>query len=219
MARHDRPAAADVLGRVQAARVQRADYARQVATAIGADAHEVVIDDHDFFGALPRLVWHEDEPIAHPSSVPLYFVSALAREHVKVVLTGEGSDELLAGYGKYPRALVNWRAGGVYERRAAPGARAGSPTRSCRGCRAGAAAMRSRSFLAMPRTPEAMFFDNFAAIGLARQRDAARAALRRQPRPRTSTARRASTSTRRTATARCSTACSTPISRPISSSC
>src|SRR5687768_9392758 len=90
------------------------DYARQVATAIKADSHEVVIDDQDFFGALPRLIWHEDEPIAHPSSIPLYFVSALAREHVTVVLTGEGSDELLAGYGKYPRAIANWRAGGAY---------------------------------------------------------------------------------------------------------
>ena len=77
-------------------------------------SHEIVIDDRDFFGALPRLVWHEDEPIAHPSSVPLYFVSKLAREHVTVVLTGEGSDELLAGYGKYPRSLLNWRAGAVY---------------------------------------------------------------------------------------------------------
>src|SRR6188474_3515012 len=90
------------------------DYARQVSTAIKADAHEIVIDDQDFFGAMPRLVWHEDEPIAHPSSVPLYFVSKLAGEHVKVVLTGEGSDELLAGYGKYPRALANWRAGAFW---------------------------------------------------------------------------------------------------------
>ena len=56
------------------------DYARQVSTAIGAEAHEIVIDDQDFFGALPRLIWHEDEPVAHPSSVPLYFVSDLARE-------------------------------------------------------------------------------------------------------------------------------------------
>ena len=86
------------------------EYARQAARAIGADSHEIVIDDDDFFGALPRLIWHEDEPIAHPSSVPLHFVSALARQHVKVVLTGEGSDELLAGYGKYPRALLNWSA-------------------------------------------------------------------------------------------------------------
>jgi asparagine synthase (glutamine-hydrolysing) len=144
------------------------EYARQVSTAIGAEAHEVVIDDRDFFGALPRLIWHEDEPIAHPSSVPLYFVSDLASKHVKVVLTGEGSDELLAGYGKYPRALLNWRASAAY--RAVPAALrhwvAASlvpqlPGRFARYAR--------RSFLAVERTPEAMFFDNFAAIGLRRQ--------------------------------------------------
>ena len=100
------------------------EYAREVARAIGADSHEIVIDDQDFFGALPKLVWHEDEPIAHPSSVPLYFVSALARQHVTVVLTGEGSDELLAGYGKYPRSPWNWRAGTVYERMMPRGVRA-----------------------------------------------------------------------------------------------
>ena len=143
-------------------------YARQVSTAINADAHEIVIDDQDYFGALPRLIWHEDEPIAHPSSIPLYFVSALARDHVKVVLTGEGSDELLAGYGKYPRALANWRAAGAYA--AVP-----SPVREWIARRVvpklpgefGRYA--GRSFLAMPRTPEAMFFDNFAAIGLRKQ--------------------------------------------------
>src|SRR6185436_441073 len=97
-------------------RFSELDYARAVSQAIGANAHEIVIDDDDFFAALPRLIWHEDEPIAHPSSVPLHFVSTLARQHVTVVLTGEGSDELLAGYGKYPRALINWRAGTVYER-------------------------------------------------------------------------------------------------------
>src|SRR4029077_15861873 len=91
------------------------EYAREVAQAIGAHSHEIVIDDRDFFGALPKLVWHEDEPIAHASSVALYFVSALARRHVTVVLTGEGSDELLAGYGKYLRAVWNWRAGSAYE--------------------------------------------------------------------------------------------------------
>jgi asparagine synthase (glutamine-hydrolysing) len=144
------------------------DYARQVATAIKADAHEIVIDDQDFFGALPRLIWHEDEPIAHPSSIPLYFVSALARDHVKVVLTGEGSDELLAGYGKYPRALANWRAAGAYAAVPAPLRRwvAESVVPKLPG-QVGRYA--TRSFLAMPRTPEAMFFDNFAAIGLRRQ--------------------------------------------------
>jgi asparagine synthase (glutamine-hydrolysing) len=145
------------------------DYARQVSQAIKADAHEIVIDDRDFFGALPRLIWHEDEPIAHPSSVPLYFVSALASQSVKVVLTGEGSDELLAGYGKYPRALVNWRAAAAY-------GLVPSPLRNFIADRlvprlpARLGRYAQRSFLAMPRTPEAMFFDNFAAINLRRQR-------------------------------------------------
>ncbi|MEP6918819.1 MAG: asparagine synthase (glutamine-hydrolyzing), partial [Acidobacteriota bacterium] len=144
------------------------DYARQVATAIKAEAHEIVIDDQDFFGALPRLIWHEDEPLAHPSSVPLYFVSALAREHVKVVLTGEGSDELLAGYGKYPRALVNWRAASAYGVVPAP-LRAWIADTLVPSLPARLGRYAKRSFLAMPRTPEAMFFDNFAAIGLRRQ--------------------------------------------------
>jgi asparagine synthase (glutamine-hydrolysing) len=144
------------------------DYARQVSTAIKADAHEIVIDDTDFFTALPRLVWHEDEPIAHPSSVPLYFVSELASRHVKVVLTGEGSDELLAGYGKYPRALANWRAGAAYA--AVPDAFRGWVTERVVPRLPGRLARYARrSFLSMPRTPEAMFFDNFAAIGLSRQ--------------------------------------------------
>jgi asparagine synthase (glutamine-hydrolysing) len=144
------------------------EYARQAAVAIGANPHEIVIDEQDFFGALPRLVWHEDEPIAHPSSVPLFFVSKLAAGHVKVVLTGEGSDELLAGYGKYPRALANWRAGALWNLAPEPLRQfvAGSIVPRLPG-RVGRYAM--RSFLAMPRTPEAMFFDNFAAVGLRRQ--------------------------------------------------
>ncbi len=145
-------------------------YAREVAQAIGAVSHEVVIDDGDFFGALPRLIWHEDEPIAHTSSVPLYFVSALARRHVTVVLTGEGSDELLAGYGKYPRVTWNWRAGTIYERVVPDAWRASVarhlvpmlPSRLSRYAR--------RSFLAMDCSPESMCFDNFASIRLADQR-------------------------------------------------
>jgi asparagine synthase (glutamine-hydrolysing) len=143
-------------------------YARQVVTAIKANPHEIVIDERDFFGALPKLLWHEDEPIAHPSSVPLYFVSKLASDHVKVVLTGEGSDELLAGYGKYPRALINWRAGQYWSLAPEPlrdfVRNTVVPHLSGR-----AARYAKRSFLAMPRTPEAMFFDNFASIGLDRQ--------------------------------------------------
>jgi len=82
-------------------------YASQVAQQIGTEHHEVVIGMDDFFNALPQLIWHEDEPIAWPSSVSLYFVSRLASEQVKVVLTGEGSDELFAGYGRYRFYLLN----------------------------------------------------------------------------------------------------------------
>jgi asparagine synthase (glutamine-hydrolysing) len=77
------------------------DYARRVARWIGSEHREVVLGRDEFFNALPRLIWHEDEPITWPSSVSLYFVSRLASEHVKVVLTGEGSDELFAGYSRY----------------------------------------------------------------------------------------------------------------------
>jgi asparagine synthase (glutamine-hydrolysing) len=145
-------------------------YAREVATAIGAESHEVVIDDRDFFGALPKLVWHEDEPIAHTSSVPLYFVSALARQHVTVVLTGEGSDELLAGYGKYPRAAWNWRAGTMYEQVVPHALREAVANRLVPAMPGRLGRYARRSFLAMDRTPESMFFDNFASIRLADQR-------------------------------------------------
>jgi len=81
--------------------------ARIVARHLNSVHHEVVVTEEDFFAALPRLIWHEDEPMAWPSSVPLYFLACRARERVKVVLTGEGSDETLAGYRRYPITLKN----------------------------------------------------------------------------------------------------------------
>ena len=77
------------------------EYARATAKALNTDHHDVQIGMEDFFNALPKLIWHEDEPITWPSSVSLYFVSKLASENVKVVLTGEGADELFAGYSRY----------------------------------------------------------------------------------------------------------------------
>ena len=150
------------------------EYARQVARAIGADAHEVVIDDNDFFGALPRLVWHEDEPIAHPSSVPLFFVSRLASEHVKVVLTGEGSDELLGRLRQVPARAAELAGRGALADRAGAAAPVRRRITSSHGCRRRVARYATRSFLAMPHTPEAIFFDNFAAIGTAPPAVAAR---------------------------------------------
>ena len=153
-------------------------WSREVAQAIGADAHEVVIGPEDFFGALPRLVWHEDEPIAHPSSVPLYFVSALARQHAKVVLTGEGSDELLAGYGRYPRSLLNWRAGGIYSQLLPEVARTWVADRVVPRVPGRLGHYARRSFLGVDHSPSATFFDNFAAIGLRDQQKLLAPALR-----------------------------------------
>jgi len=82
-------------------------HARAVAKHLNSNHREVLVSQQDFFSALPHLIWHEDEPIAWPSSVPLYFVARLARERVKVVLTGEGADETLAGYTRYAFTLKN----------------------------------------------------------------------------------------------------------------
>jgi len=82
-------------------------YARTVARHLNSVHHEVSVTSQEFFDALPKLIWHENEPIAWPSSVSLYFVARLARERVKVVLTGEGSDETLAGYSRYAFTLKN----------------------------------------------------------------------------------------------------------------
>jgi asparagine synthase (glutamine-hydrolysing) len=73
-------------------------YARKVAQHLGTDHHEICINAQDFLEALPAFIWHMDEPVADPAAIPLYYVSQLARRHVTVVLSGEGSDELLAGY-------------------------------------------------------------------------------------------------------------------------
>jgi asparagine synthase (glutamine-hydrolysing) len=136
-------------------------YARSVARHIGSDHHEVVVSDTQFFEALPKLVWHEDEPIAFPSSVSLYFVAALAGGSVKVVLTGEGGDELFAGYGKYQRTIWNFRLGEKYERLPAPLRRwIGRAVRALPQTRRTFRRL-ERTFLARPVDPEALFFDNF----------------------------------------------------------
>jgi asparagine synthase (glutamine-hydrolysing) len=96
-------------------------YARVVAQHLNSIHHEVMVSREQFFDALPQLIWHEDEPIAWPSSVPLYFVARLARERVKVVLTGEGSDETLGGYARYAFTLKN-AALHRYYRSVVPGA-------------------------------------------------------------------------------------------------
>ena len=89
-------------------------YARTIAEHLQSRHHEVHLNRDEFFQTLPRLIWHEDEPIVWPSSIALYFVARLARERVTVVLTGEGSDETLGGYTRYPWTLLNSRMDSVY---------------------------------------------------------------------------------------------------------
>ena len=148
------------------------EYARLVARAFKTNHREVVVSPEEFFAALPKLVWHEDEPLAHPSSVALYFVSQLASQHVKVVLTGEGSDELLAGYGRYRKTILNVQAGARYQQLAPPALRNAirkkiealpfsSPLRQ----------KLQRTFLALSPDLESIYFDNFAVFPRAMQHD------------------------------------------------
>jgi asparagine synthase (glutamine-hydrolysing) len=84
--------------------------ARWVADHFGTDHHEVVLTEEDALGSLQPLVHHADEPLADPVCVPLYAVCKLAREQgIKVVLAGEGADELFWGYHGYRNVLEHWR--------------------------------------------------------------------------------------------------------------
>jgi asparagine synthase (glutamine-hydrolysing) len=78
------------------------DEARQVAREYQTDHHEVLISEQELRDFLPQMIFHQDEPIADPVCVPLYYVAKLARETgTKVVQVGEGSDELFCGYRDY----------------------------------------------------------------------------------------------------------------------
>ncbi len=74
-------------------------YARLAARRYRTDHHEIAITHEDFVGGLSSYVASMEEPMADPASIPLYYVSKLARDHVTIILSGEGSDELMAGYG------------------------------------------------------------------------------------------------------------------------
>lgn len=145
------------------------EFARIVAKKFKTDHHEITITPEQFFAELPNLIWHEDEPLGFEASVPLYFVSKAAQEHVKVVLTGEGSDETLAGYGRYGKALALLDYGEKYE--------AMTPQILRGAVRSGVAALPGalnrklkRTFLSLDADIESIYFDNFSIFGKERQR-------------------------------------------------
>ncbi len=75
--------------------------ARIAAKFLNTDHTEIQISPSEFFEKLPELIWHFDEPVADPSAIALYFVAQEARKKVKVILSGEGADELFGGYNIY----------------------------------------------------------------------------------------------------------------------
>ena len=137
-------------------------YARLAAGRLGATHREVVVSPEDYMAALPGLIWHEDEPIAFTSSVPLYFVSRLARDHVKVVLTGEGADELFLGYNRYRVAHWNARLGRPFW--ALPSALRTPVRRAVGRLPRQLRRYAERSFLALDPGERALFCENFAVF-------------------------------------------------------
>src|SRR3989344_4856240 len=86
--------------------------ARETAEPLGTDHTEITVGANEYFDALPKAIWHFDEPVADPSALGLYFLAREARKEVKVVLSGEGADELFGGYNIYlapfARAKMAW---------------------------------------------------------------------------------------------------------------
>jgi asparagine synthase (glutamine-hydrolysing) len=143
-------------------------YARLAARAAGSVHRELVVSAREFFAELPHLVWHEDEPLAFPSSVPLYLLSRLAAEHVKVVLTGEGADELFLGYNRYRVTAWNERLGRAYGSLVPQGLRGGVRRLVPRLPRV-VRRYAERSFLGLAPGPRALFCENFAVFGTERR--------------------------------------------------
>jgi asparagine synthase (glutamine-hydrolysing) len=79
--------------------------ARLVASRFGTKHYEATVTAHEFLEWLPKYVWHMEEPVCEPPAIALYYITKLARQHVTVLLSGEGADEAFAGYKNY-RNLV-----------------------------------------------------------------------------------------------------------------
>ncbi|ONI45424.1 asparagine synthase (glutamine-hydrolyzing) [Candidatus Epulonipiscioides gigas] len=84
-------------------------YAKELSAQIGIENFSKIITKEEYWEVLPEIQYFMDEPLADPSCVALYFVSKLASEHVKVVLSGEGADELFGGYNIYKEPVDNAR--------------------------------------------------------------------------------------------------------------
>ncbi|HWF19263.1 MAG TPA: asparagine synthase (glutamine-hydrolyzing) [Verrucomicrobiae bacterium] len=143
--------------------VDERPYAKLSAQKYGTEHHEISITSEDFWNFLPSYVWHMEEPVCEPPAVALYYVSKLARGHVKVLLSGEGGDEAFAGYPNYPNMLrldqIRAAAGPLARTAGVAATIAGKVTREKRLMRYGAALGRPLSSQYFSRTsgPTAFF--------------------------------------------------------------
>ena len=87
-------------------------YARMVSKQYATRHHEIRLTNQEFADLLPKMIWHNDEPLNFANSIQIYAISKLARENVTVVLTGEGADELFGGYPRYhiPKLAAYYRS-------------------------------------------------------------------------------------------------------------
>ncbi|HSE32387.1 MAG TPA: asparagine synthase (glutamine-hydrolyzing) [Pyrinomonadaceae bacterium] len=101
-----RPVDTFTVGFSDAEYLNELESARRIAKQFATNHHEVIISEKEMQDFLPGLVFHQDEPIADPVCVPLYYVSKLARDSGTIVIqVGEGSDEIFSGYENYVRHL------------------------------------------------------------------------------------------------------------------
>jgi asparagine synthase (glutamine-hydrolysing) len=101
----DRPISSYTVGFANSGVADERPFARLAAQKYGSEHHEISITSKEFADFLPKYVWHMEEPVCEPPAVALYYVSKLARNYVKVLISGEGGDEAFAGYPNY-RAML-----------------------------------------------------------------------------------------------------------------
>lgn len=101
----DHPLSSFTLGFSDPGVVDERPYARLAAERYGSKHYEMTIGAKEFAEFLPRYAWHMEEPVCEPTAVALYYVSRLAKDHVKVLISGEGGDEAFAGYPNYRNFL------------------------------------------------------------------------------------------------------------------
>jgi asparagine synthase (glutamine-hydrolysing) len=109
---NDRPVRAYTIGFSATGVADEREHARTVARTLGAEHVEIAFDEDDFWRLLPRVAAVVDDPVADYAILPTYKLAAEAGGDLKVILSGEGGDELFAGYGRYRSVVRPWWRGG-----------------------------------------------------------------------------------------------------------